>query len=381
MKIKDIQTILVYGGWRNYVFVKVETDDGIVGWGEATLEGKARSVEKAIEDCKDLIIGWDPRDIEKIWRRLYRHSFWVGGPLQMSAIGGIETACWDILGKSLDQPVWRMLGGKMRDKALAYVNGWYLGAQSPDEYAERAQEVIKQGYRALKWDPFGPADLTLDIDSEKAALEQIRAIRAAVGPDVHLLIEAHARFNVFTAVRLARKMAPYDIYFFEEPVPPENEDAMRRVADLSPVQIATGEHLCSRHDVRRLLERHAVGILQADLIHVGGIFELKKIAAMAETYYVGLAPHLPNGFISGAATLQVDATSPSFVIQEFLPPPYEWQYDLVDKPLQAKDGYLQIPDGPGIGINLNEAVAAEHPYQPVEVNLYKTDWVESFGKE
>jgi galactonate dehydratase len=372
VKIVDVRTHLTFGVWRNFVFVEIETDEGLTGLGEATLEGKAQTIAAAVADLSRYLVGKDPRRIEEHAYAMYRNAFWRGGPVLNSAISGVEQALWDIKGQALGAPVYELLGGPCRERVKAYANGWFAGARTPEEYAERAAWATSQGFRALKWDPFGRSDLFIDRETANQAVECVQAVRAAVGPDVELLIEVHGRLSPANAIRLAHRLEPYDIGFYEEPVPPENIAAMEKVARAVNVPIATGERLFTVFGFRELLERQVADIIQPDPCHTGGISGLKKIAGMAEAYYVAVAPHNPNGPVATAVCLQLAACLPNFL---FLETPLDlgapWRKELLTEPLETfVDGYYELPTKPGLGIQLNMDVVKAHPYQPVDMRMF-----------
>jgi len=365
MKIKEVSTYLASAGYRNLVLVKVTTDTGLVGWGEATVEGKEVTVAAAVSELERYLVGKDPLSIELHWQRMYRDAFWVGGPILLSAISGVEHALWDIAGQYMHQPIYQLLGGAMRTRIKTYANGWFFGAKTPAEFAERAAATVEKGFRALKWDPFGEAGLFPEREQMDAAVECVRAVREAVGPKIDLLIEVHGRLSVAHAIQMAHELAPFKPFFYEEPVPPENLDALKKVSDAIPIPVATGERLFTKWGYKDLLEKQAAVIIQPDPSHDGGILETKKIAAMAETYYVGVAPHNPNGAVSTAVCLQIDANIPNFLIQEMNVADYDsWVIRLLHKPFAIVDGYIEVPSGPGLGIEVNEEELKKHPYQP-----------------
>lgn len=281
----------------------------------------------------------------------------------MSALSAVEMALWDILGKHLNVPVAQLLGGKVHDKVRIYVNGWFAGAKTPEEFAQKAKTAVSRGITAMKWDPFGKNYLTLSHRELDTALCCIQAVRDAVGDDVDLLIEGHGRFNVPTAITIAKELEPFHPTFFEEPVPPDNLEALKAVHDKSPVAISAGERLYSRADYRELFEKRAADYVQPDISHAGGIMELKKIAAMAETHYIPFAPHNPSGPVANAATLQLGSTCPNFCFLEIMYNDVDYRKDVTTESLQYQDGYITIPDRPGLGIELCEEECAKHPYQ------------------
>jgi galactonate dehydratase len=382
MRITDVQTFLTGTRWRNFLFVKVSTDEGITGVGEATLEGKEKAVEAAIHQLKRRsVVGANPFNIEEIWMRMYRNEFWHGGPVLLTAMSGIEIACWDIIGKALGQPVYNLLGGRCRDKVLTYANGWYGGERTPENFAQRAKKVIEKGYKALKFDPFGSAGREMSRQEKVKSIDIVAAVRDAVGPDIEIFIEVHGRFSPMTAIEIAKELEPYRPGWYEEPVPPDNHDAMALVAHKINIPVATGERLYTRYGFRRLFELQAASIIQPDILHTGGILETKKIAAMADTYYMTVAPHNPNGPISTAVAVQIDACLTNFYIQECLDDfDVPWKSQLVKGALEIKDGYITIPDRPGIGVELNEEVIREHPHlEDAFFNMWGEGWEKDFA--
>ncbi len=364
MKITDISTIATAGGHANWLFVKVSTDAGITGWGEASLENREISVQAEIAELAKGLIGRDPRQIEKIWVDAHRGTYWSGGAVSMSAISGIDLALWDILGKALAVPVHQLLGGKVRDRLRAYANSWFEIGSGPGKYADDALAMVEAGFDAIKWDPFTGANQMLSRQIEDEAFANIDAVRMAVGPTVDLCIEAHGRFNMISAIRVGQRLEPYRPFFYEEPILHDNPDALAEVARAVRVPIATGERLLSRWDFRPLLERNCVRIIQPDICHAGGISELKKIATMAETHYVAIQPHNAGGPLSTLAAIHLDASTPNFAIQEFFEP-YRARYNqLLTHPIEVENGHLLVPDRPGLGGDIDEAAAAQLPPDP-----------------
>ena len=370
MKIVDVKPFVVDCFRTNWAFVKIYTDEGITGVGEGTLEYKEKAFLGALEHIKEYLIGQDPRDIEKHWHMIYRDAYWRGGPVLMSALSAVECALWDILGKSLNVPVYTLLGGKYHDKVRIYVNGWFAGAKEPEEFAEKARIAVKRGVTAMKWDPFGKNYLQISNAELNKALRNVAAVREAVGDEVDLLIEGHGRFDVPTATRIAKELEQFKPMFFEEPVPPDNLEALAAVRAKSPVAISAGERLYSRWDYRKLFDLRAADYIQPDISHAGGISELKKIAAEAETHYIPFAPHNPSGPVANAATLQLAAACPNFTILEIMYSDVEWRSDVTNESLEYKDGYITIPDRPGLGIEINEEECEKHPYKPHTLRHY-----------
>lgn len=363
MKVTDIKCFTVDCFRTNWVFVKVYTDEGIDGVGEATLEYKEKALWGAVEHIKEYLVEKNPLDIEKHWHAIYRDAYWRGGPVLMSALSAVEMALWDILGKHLNVPVYQLLGGKVNDKVRIYVNGWFAGAKEPEEFGAKAKEAVKRGVTAMKWDPFGKNYLNISNAELDKALRNVAAVREAVGPEVDLLIEAHGRFNVPTGIKIAKELEQFKPMFLEEPTPPDNLNALKMVRDKSPVAISAGERLYTRWDYKEMFDLMAADYIQPDISHAGGIMELKKIAAEAECRYIPFAPHNPSGPVANAATLQLAATCPNFEILEIMYSDVEWRKEVTNESLEYKDGYITIPDKPGLGIEIDEEACLEHPYE------------------
>ena len=372
MKITRLSTRVVNAEMRNWVFVRVETDTpDLVGWGEATLEWKTKAVVGAIEDLAPLLIGRDPRDIEQAVRVLKKHSFWRLGVIGMSAVSGIEMALWDIFGKHLGVPVWRLLGGKVRDKVRVYT---HLGlgdmravyeTLDAEPLLARASEVVGKGYTAFKavFIPYTHYHAPLpDVDKVGRMME---ALRKAVGPTIDVMVDFHGRpASASAALAYIDALAPGRPMFVEEPLPPGEIDALKVVASQTRVPLATGERLVDRAEFAELLAARVVGIVQPDICHCGGLLEAKKIAAMAEAVSVGVAPHNPLGPIAGVAALHFAVSTPNHVIQEEMVGAVPWYSEVVDGPIRLVDGFWQVPEAPGLGITVDEAACARHPYKP-----------------
>ena len=359
-------------GMRNWVFVRVETDQaGLYGWGEASLEWKTRSVVGAVEDFVPMLLGEDPTRIEHLYQKLYRQSFWRVGVIGLSAISAIEQACWDIFGKSLGQPVYKLLGGAVRQRVRMYthlgggdmkaVYESQLGAD-PQVFVDRALEVVARGYNAVKVLITPPTESLNSIASYKYAARMMEALRLALGDEVDIMVDCHGRHSLANALEFCRVLAPYRPYFVEEPVPPENVDVMAEVRRASPVPIATGERRVTRYEFREIFEKQACHVIQPDLCHCGGLWEAKKIAAMAEVYTMGVAPHNPLGPIANAVALHFDLSTPNFLIQEDMLTDVPWRWDVVRHALRGEAGYWLPNDAPGLGIEVDETAAARHPF-------------------
>jgi galactonate dehydratase len=371
MKITAIKTTVVNAEMRNWIFVKVETDqDGLYGWGEATLEWKTRAVVGAVEDIAPLLIGRDPRDIEQAVRVMHKHGFWRMGVIGTSAISGIEVALWDILGKDLGVPVWRLLGGKTRDRVPVYT---HLGlgdmravyeTTQLDALVEASLAVVEKGYRAVKAVFIPYTHYTAPLRAVDHVGELMLGLREALGDGIEIMVDFHGRpASAAAALDYIRALEPGRPLFVEEPVPPGNPKLMRAVTEQSRVPIATGERLIGRAEFEPLFRMNALHIAQPDIAHTGGLAETRKIAAMAETAGIGVAPHNPLGPLAGVAALHFDIATPNFVIQEEMVGSVPWYAEVARTPIRMVDGAWPIPEGPGLGVEVDEAVAAKHPFK------------------
>ncbi len=373
MKITGIKTFLCEAYRTNWVFVKVLTDEGISGVGEATLEYREKTVISAIEDLSRTVIGCDAHNIEKICHDSYRDAYWRGGPVLMSALSSVEMALWDIKGKAFGVPVYQLLGGKVRDAVECYANGWFSPARTPDEFAAKAITAADAGFTGLKWDPFGSAWMNLSRKEFLYAMSCIGAVSDAVGDRMDLMIEGHGRFNIPTAVQIGRELENYKIRWFEEPIPPDNLEGLAEVKRRVRIPISAGERLYSRYDYRRFFELRCGDFIQPDVSHAGGIMEVKKIAAMAEMYHIPICPHNPSGPVANAATLQLAACLPNFYLLETMFSDVPYRSEVTNEKVIFQDGKMRIPDSPGLGIELNEDEIARHPYKPHDLRHYRGD--------
>ena len=387
MKITDVTTWVVgnpppHFGGRYFIFLKLTTDNGLVGYGEvyaATFGPQV--VEKMIVDvCDRHVIGQPPFSIEKIWRNVYGSGYNLRPDVSlMGVLSGVEMACWDIVGKALEQPVYQLLGGRVHDKLRSYTYLYPQEGDKTDIYsdpwlaAERALEYVEQGFTALKFDPARPYSVYDGrqpmLDELERSTQFVKLIREAVGTRADLLFGTHGQFSAAGAIRLARRLEAYDPLWFEEPTPPENTAEMARVARQTCIPIATGERLTTKYEFARVLADQAAAILQMALGRVGGILEAKKIAGMAETCYAQIAPHLYCGPIEGAANIQLSTCTPNFLILESIQTWGGFHADILNRPIQWQDGYVIPPTEPGLGVELNEAVAAAHPYTGTALHL------------
>lgn len=353
MKITKLETLFVKPRW---LFLKMHTDEGLMGLGEPILEGRSQTVAAAVQEIGRLLIGQDPRLIEHNWQSVYRWQFYRGGPILTSALSGIEQAMWDIVGKWLGQPVYRLLGGPTRQKIRLYR---HCGLPVLDGQADSVRAALDEGFTALKTGlPRRPVPHVATLAYVQEAERRFAAMREAAGPDVDIAVDFHGMVSPATAVRLARALEPYYPMFIEEPVLPGNADELARVARSTSVPIATGERLFTKWGFREVIEKQAAAILQPDLSHAGGISEVKKIAAMAECYYSSIAPHCPLGPIALAACIQLDACIPNFLIQEFV----SLGEGYLKEPFRVVEGYVPLPEKPGLGVELDEEALADKLY-------------------
>ena len=370
MKIKDLKIVVTTpgsnGGW-NWIFVKIETDSGIHGWGEASLQEKDAGVIAELGSFKKFLIGQDPLRIEHIWTSLHRRVTWTGGPVTMSAVSAIDLALWDIKGKAFGVPVYDLFGGKVRDKVKMYANGWFKYGNDPEGYARAAKEVVEKGYKAMKFYPF-PGVQVITPERLELGIARVQAVREAVGPRIEVGVDIRNALNIWGARRVARKLEPFDLMFMEEPILYDNSTTLVELAREARVPIAVGERLYTRWEFREVLEKNAVDIIQPDICHAGGLSELKKIAAMAETYYVTLAPHNSNGPISTIASLHLDMIINNCFMQEYILRFEDRYNEMLTRPIEVVDGHCTPPAGPGWGVDLREDVIARYPpknYNPV----------------
>jgi galactonate dehydratase len=364
MKITDIKTFLVGAGSRNWIYVKVETDRGIYGIGEAYSCGPDEATVKVIEDYKLWLVGQDPRNIQHLWDMMYNITRFPGGSIVNSAISGIEHALWDIAGKAAGLPVWALLGGKVRDKIRVYQSA---GGSSPQEVAERAKELVEtHGYTAVKMSPHNPGDNQMPYNQvTRIAGQRVGAVREALGPDVDVAVDIHAHyFEVQRAIRVAKEIEQYYPFWLEEPIRPENFDAMKKLSDHVDIPLASGECNYTKYEFRDLINIQAVDIVQPDICVCGGIMELKKIAAMAEAQYMMVAPHNPMSPLAAAVNVHFAAATPNFLILEYHAPIDGAYKNVLKEPLMVQDGWVDIPNKPGWGVELNEEAFAHMPHKP-----------------
>jgi len=376
MRIAEVRPLVLGTAWRNLTFVVVRTDDGLEGVGEVRMINETEALLGYLSEAVPVhVLGADPFAIEALIQRMWRREYARAGQIAMSALAVLEIACWDIVGKALDQPVYRLLGGPVREKIKAYANGWYTVERTPEEFQEAARRAVGKGYRALKLDPFGAGTWELEAEERSRALELVAAVRDAVGPMVEILIEMHGRFTPSQAVSIARDLEPFRPSWIEEPVPPENIAALKKVSERVAIPVASGERIHARDEFRELFELQAADVIQPDLTMCGGIAETRRIAAWAEAYYMLVAPHNVGGPVSTAAALHLAAATPNFKIQEHFND-FDEPYvkDAAPGNPDVVDGCFPLPPGPGLGVTIDEDVVREHPRRTIHFDLFAEDW-------
>ncbi len=372
MKITGIKTNIFSSqhrnAKRNWLIVRLQTDEGEEGIGEASMLAFEPILVKLLEEfTESYLVGKNPLHHELHWMRLHNDNSGRGGRFFSTALSGIDIALWDLKGKALGVPVYELLGGPFVNRIRVYANGWYTNPGTPQQNAEEAKKVVEMGYTAMKFDPFGQHNYyTISPQEAQLAEDRVAAVREAVGPNVDILIEVHAKFNVYTAVQLGQRLEKYRPFWFEEPVSQENVSEMKQVRERVNIPIATGERLYLKFPFYELVKHEAVDILQPDMCNAGGITELKKIAAIAEPQHVMMAPHNTNAAVGTVASFHLDASMPNFLIQEYHAEFYEPHYfEVFDGLPRQKNGYVELPKGPGLGLSVNEEVLDAHPYLPL----------------
>ncbi len=365
MKITRIETFKFWVDWMNWLFVRIDTDDGLSGWGEGSLHGALGAVETAIHEYAPQLVGQDPAGPERHWHRLYHAWRWRGGAVLQTALSALDIALWDLEGKRLGVPVARLLGGPFRTRLRAYASHWLQGADTPEKAFAGARAAIDRGFTGFKCRPFsfeGLRDNTAGEIRRAAAL--IEAAREGAGADADIFIECSEFLSPRTAVMMDEALHPYRPGWFEEPIPFENPKAMAALQRDLKTPIATGERLLSRHEYRELLENGGCRIVQPDLMHAGGFTEIRKIAALADMYSVPVAPHNPGGPICTAAAMHLAAAIPNFHVLEQMEPQRALRDRASSVPIRFEDGCLLLPEGPGLGIEPNLAALRDHAFRP-----------------
>ena len=376
MRIASVTPLVMGTEWRNLTIVKVRTDDGLAGVGEVRMVNHTQALLGYLDHAiTNHVLGVDPFDVEALVQRMWRTDYERAGAMVMSGIAAIEIACWDIMGQATGQPVFRLMGGAVRERIKAYANGWYTVERTPAEFHEAARRVVAKGYHALKLDPFGAGTSELTREEQRRAIALVEAVRDAIGPDDELLIEMHGRFTPATAVAVARELEPFRPSWIEEPVPPENLKALAKVAARVRIPVATGERIHVRHEFRELFELQAADVIQPDITTVGGLLETRKIASWADAHYVLVAPHNVGGPISTAAAIHFAACTVNFKIQEHFND-FAEAYVKESAPgnPEVVDGCFSLPTKPGLGVTLDEDVVGEHPARRLHFNLFQDEW-------
>ncbi len=368
MKITEVKVYTVHPGWRkNWIFAKIETDEGIAGWGEAyTQYDRDRAVRTHAEEMGRYLIGRDPFQIRHFKHIAFDDFAQRRGSLEFySALAALETAMWDIAGKATGQPVYNLLGGPCRDKIRVYANGWSYKMSDPDEFAAAAQKVVEQGFTAMKFDPLPrPWRTFIPKAHIRHAEKVVRAIRKAVGPDIDLLLEVHRRLSPANAIELAKRMEEFEPYWFEEPCQAENIEAIAEVRRNTIIPVVTGENILTKAGFRPVFDYRAADILNADVANTGGILELLEISAMADPYFIAMSPHNYNSTLLALnATVHASACMPNFIITEYFLPFVEMGDKICKNQLKPVNGYIDLPTGPGLGIDIDEEAVKKYPYK------------------
>ena len=378
MKIVDLRVTVVGAPWRELVFLELTTDTGLTGVSECRMVNKTETLVACIRELAPrYVVGSDPFDVERLAWNVQRAEYGRPGEVTQSALASFEVACWDLMGQSLGVPVWKLLGGRFRDRVPAYANGWYQAERNAEAIARLAKQVVARGYRALKLDPFGAASAELPAADRRRAESIIGAVRDAVGPDVAICVEMHGRFTPATAVRVAAMLEPYDPEWIEEPVPPENAAALARVKAVARIPIATGERAHTIADVREFVETGVADIVQVDLTHFGGFLPMKQLAGWADAHYLLLAPHNVCGPVGTMANVHFGIATPNYkVLEHFNDFADPWVLDLVDHAprVEPADGCFALPERPGLGVRLNHDACAEHPSTGGRLKLFEAGW-------
>lgn len=385
MRITSIETFTVSASWKNWLFIKVHTDSGIYGIGEGTLNGFIKTTEAGVRELEHLVIGQDPRDVNRLSKIMMDSVSLDGGHIHRTIVAAIEVACWDILGKSLGVPIYQLLGGKVRDSILGYANGWYRTERTPENFVQAAEAVVEKGFHALKLDPFGTAQGFIEDDELELSYEIVKALRESFGSGLRILIDVHARFTEADALRAAHKLAPLGIFWWEEPTTREREQPANAVALESPIRVATGEMYDTVGQFFTLAAGGGVNIFQPEPMSLGGITNTLAVANLALAHGSWIAPHQSGGPVATAVCLQLAACVPNFLIQENFDAFNEpWAHELVtwEPTINPENGHLSLPEAPGLGIDINVDIALAHPYDLNSyLNIYKEGWEKRIGQE
>jgi len=385
MKISKIETFTVGAGWKNWLLVRLRTDEGLTGLGEGTLNGFIRTTEAAIRELEHLVIGEDPRRINALAKKMLDSVSLDGGHIHRTAIAAVEVACWDILGKSLGVPIHQLLGGKMRNSVLGYANGWYRTERTPEAFLVAAKAVIAKGFKAMKLDPFGTAQGFIGEPELDLAYDILKALREGLPAHTELLIDVHARFTEAEAIRAAQRLAPLNLYWWEEPTTRDRQETVHAVGRASPIRVATGEMYDTVGQFFTLAAGGCVNIFQPEPMSLGGISNTLAVCNIALGHGSYVAPHQSGGPVATAVCLQLAACVPNFLIQEHFDAFNEpWTRELVtfSPAINPANGHLSLPEGPGLGIELVDEVALAHPYEPsAYLNVHIEGWEKRLGSK
>lgn len=371
MEVTNVETYVVDAGWRNWFFIRVKTDEGITGVGEALgAEGLTSALEEVAQTHKHYVIGEDPLNRKMINRKLTRYPFaWRRGKLINAVAAAFDIALWDIAGKYYDEPVWKLLGGKVRDEVPVYANGWHIGERTPENYAEHAKNAIEeQGYGALKCDPFAHYEYSLNNQQMQEIEDLIGAVRETVGPDVGIAVDCHGRFTRRGAIEVANALEEYDLMFLEEPVEIEDPEVMSQVTERVNMPVSTGERLYNNADMEQLIRKQACDIIQPDVTNYGSLAETQQAAGMAKSRYMTIAPHNPNAGVSTAASIHLCANLENLEIMEHMSRDVPWGDEIVKTNWEVSEGTIEVPDEPGLGVEFDPEAAREHPGTAKEQN-------------
>jgi len=383
MKVVSSRTTVVGTPWRELVFLELTTDTGLTGVGELRMVNRTGTVVACIDELAPrYVIGSDPFDVEKLAWNVLRAEYGRAGEITQSTLAAFDVACWDLIGQSLGVPIWKLLGGRCRDRIPAYANGWYQTDRDPEKIAALARKVVERGYRAMKLDPFGHASAELGPDGRRSAVAIVAAVREAVGPDVQILIEMHGRFTAAEAIRVAALLEPHDPEWIEEPVPPENPEATARVRAATRLPIATGERAHSTEDIRPYIERGLVDVVQVDLTHYGGFLPMKRLAGWADAYSLLMAPHNVCGPVGTMANVHFAVATPNYkILEHFNDFADAWTHDLVDASprIDPADGCFAAPERPGLGLRLRHDECAKHARTGGRIRLFDAGWEQRQG--
>jgi galactonate dehydratase len=377
VKIVDMRVTVAGTPWRELTFVELVTDQGLTGVGEVRMVNKTDTLIACLNELAPrYVVGADPFDVERLAWNVQRAEYGRPGEITQSALAAFDIACWDLMGQSLGVPVWKLLGGRFRERVPAYANGWYQTTREPEAIARLARDVVARGYRALKIDPFGAAAAEISAPERRRAIAIVAAVREAVGPDVQIMIEMHGRFTPGAAARVASLLESYDPEWIEEPVPPENAASLARVRTATKTPIATGERAHTFEDIRPFIEGGAMDVVQVDLTHFGGFLQMKRLAGWADAYYLLLAPHNVCGPVGTMANLHFAVATPNYkVLEHFNDFADSWVDTLVDHaPRVEADGCFGVPERPGLGVKLNHDVCAAHPRTGGRIKLFEDGW-------